>query len=104
MSFALRQRTSEIGLRMALGARATDVARLVAGQVTMEVAIGLVVGGALGAGLAQASRAMLFHVQPGDPATYAAIVATLTTAAAAAAWRPIYHAVRVDPVVALRDE
>jgi ABC-type antimicrobial peptide transport system permease subunit len=104
MSFAMRQRTGEIGLRMALGARATDVARLVAGQVTIEVAIGLAVGGALGAGLAQASRAMLFHVQPGDPATYAAIVATLALAAAVAAWRPVRHAIRVDPVVALRNE
>jgi putative ABC transport system permease protein len=104
MSFATRQRTAEIGLRMALGAHPSHVARLVAGQVTMEVAIGLVVGGALGAALAQASRAMLFHVQPGDPATYAAIVATLTIAAAAAAWRPVHHAIRVDPVVALRDE
>jgi predicted permease len=104
MSFAMRQRTGEIGLRMALGARATDVARLVAGQVTVEVAVGLAAGGALGAGLAQASRAMLFHVQPGDPLTYAAIVATLTLATAAAAWRPVRHAIRVDPVVALRDE
>ena len=103
MSFAMRQRTGEIGLRIALGARATDVARLVAGQVTVEVAVGLAVGGALGAALAQASRAMLFHVQPGDPATYATIVATLTLAAMAAAWRPVYHAVRVDPVVALRN-
>ena len=44
MSFAMRQRTGEIGLRIALGARATDVARLVAGQVTIEVAVGLAVG------------------------------------------------------------
>ena len=47
---------------------------------------------------------MLFHVQPGDPITYATIVATLTLAAMGAALRPVHHAVRVDPVVALRSE
>ncbi len=104
MSFAMRQRTGEIGLRLALGARASHVARLVAAHVTTEVAIGLAAGGALAAGLAQASRAMLFHVQPGDPVTYAAIVSTLTLASAVAAWRPVRHAIRVDPVVALRHE
>jgi ABC-type antimicrobial peptide transport system permease subunit len=80
------------------------VARLVAGQVTAEFAVGLAAGGFLAVGLARASRAMLFHVQPGDPATYGVIVATLVLAAAAAAWRPVRHAIRVDPVVALRDE
>lgn len=104
MSFAMRQRTGEIGLRMALGAHPSHVARLVAGQVTAEIAVGFAVGGALAVALARASRAMLFHVQPGDPATYGAIVATLVLAAAAAAWRPVRHAIRVDPVVALRDE
>ncbi len=104
MSFAMRQRTGEIGLRMALGAHPSHVARLVAGQVTAEIAVGLAAGGALAVALAQASRAMLFHVQPGDPATYGVIVATLVLAAAAAAWRPVRHAIRVDPVVALRTE
>ena len=104
MSFAMRQRTGEIGLRMALGAHPSHVARLVAGQVAAEIAVGLAVGGALAVALARASRAMLFHVQPGDPATYAAIVATLAIAAAVAAWRPVRHAIRVDPVVALRNE
>jgi predicted permease len=104
MSFAMRQRTAEIGLRMALGAHPSHVARLVAGQVTTEFAVGLAAGGFLAVGLARASRAMFFHVQPGDPATYAAIVATLAIAAAGAAWRPVRHAIRVDPVVALRNE
>jgi ABC-type antimicrobial peptide transport system permease subunit len=72
--------------------------------VTTEIAVGLAAGGFLAVALAHASRAMLFHVQPGDPATYAAIVATLAIAAAVAAWRPVRHAIRVDPVVALRDE
>jgi len=72
MSFAMRQRTGEIGLRMALGARPSHVARL-AGEVTAELAVGFAAGGALAVALAEASRAMLFHVQPDDPATYAAI-------------------------------
>jgi putative ABC transport system permease protein len=102
MSFAMRQRTGEIGLRMALGAHPSHVARLIAGQATAEIAAGLAAGGVLAVALARASRGMLFHVQPGDPATYAAVFATLVIAAAAAAWRPVRHATRVDPVVALR--
>jgi putative ABC transport system permease protein len=94
----------EIGLRMALGARPAHVARLIAGQVTREVGIGLLAGGAGAAGLARAMRAMLFHVQPGDPFTYAAIIVALVLAAALAAYVPVRRAIRVDPTVTLRAE
>lgn len=104
MAFAMRQRTGEIGLRMALGAHPSHVARLVVGQVTAEVVAGFGLGGALAVALARMSRAMLFHVQPDDPVTYTAIVVMLVLAAALAAWRPVRHAIRVDPVVALRAE
>ena len=103
MSFAMRQRTREIGLRMALGAQPAHVARLVAGQVGAEVTIGLLVGAVLAAGLARSLRAMLFHVQPGDPLTYVAIVVALVLAAALAAWVPVRRAVRVDPSITLRN-
>lgn len=103
MAFAMRLRMREIGLRMALGARPSHVARLIAGQVTGEVGIGLLAGGALAAALARAMRAMLFHVQPIDPATFTAITVALVLAAALAAYVPVRRAIRVDPTVTLRD-
>ncbi len=103
MAFAMRQRTREIGLRMALGARPADVARLITAQVGMEITIGLLGGAALAAVLARSMRAMLFHVQPDDPLTYVAIVAALVSAAALAAWVPVRRAIRVDPSVTMRD-
>jgi putative ABC transport system permease protein len=103
MAFAMRQRMREIGLRMALGAQPGHVARLVAGQVSAEIAIGLLVGAGLATVLSRAMRAMLFHVQPGDPLTYVAIVAALVLAASLAAWVPVRRAIRVDPSVTLRD-
>jgi putative ABC transport system permease protein len=101
-------RARDTALRAALGAgrrrlvtqMLAETAVLVAG----EIAVGLAAGGFLAVALARASRAMLFHVQPGDLATYAVIVATLAIAAATAAWRPVRHAIRVDPAVALRNE
>ena len=103
MAFAMRQRRREIGLRMALGARPAQVARLVWGQVSREVTVGLLAGGALAAGVARAGRAMFFHVQAGDPFTYGAVTVALVLAAALAAVVPVRRAVRVDPIVTLRD-
>jgi predicted permease len=103
MAFAMRQRTREIGLRMALGARPAHVARLITAQVGMEIAFGLLGGAALAMVLARSMRAMLFHVQPDDPVTYVAIVAALVSAAVSAAWVPVRRAIRVDPSVTLRD-
>jgi predicted permease len=104
MAFAIGQRRREIGLRIALGARPADVARLVAGEVAGQIGIGLVAGGVLGAWLSTAMRSMVFHVAPHDPAIYATIVATLVLAAALAAWVPVMRAIRVDPTLTLRDQ
>jgi ABC-type antimicrobial peptide transport system permease subunit len=103
MAFAMRQRTREIGLRIALGARPAHVARLIARQVSAEVLVGLVVGGALAAALARLMRGMLFHVQPGDPTTFATVIVALLLAASLAAWTPVRRAIRLDPSMTLRD-
>jgi hypothetical protein len=103
MAFAMRQRTWEIGLRMALGARPAHVARLITAQVGMEIAIGLLGGAALATVLARSMRAMLFHVRPDDPLTYVAIVAALVSGAVLAAWVPVRRAIRVDPAVTMRN-
>jgi len=104
MAFAARQRLREIGVRIALGARPADVARLVASEVTGQIGIGLLAGAGLGAWLSSAMRSMVFHVAPHDPVTYAAIVVTLVLAAALAASVPVRRAMRVDPAVTLRDQ
>ncbi len=104
MAFAARQRTREIGVRMALGARPVDVARLVAGEITGQIGIGLLAGAGLGAALSSAMRSIVFHVPPHDPAIYLTIVVALVLAAALAAWVPVRRAIRVDPMVTLRDQ
>jgi putative ABC transport system permease protein len=104
MAFAARQRLREIGVRIALGARPVDVARLVASEVGGQIGIGLLAGAALGVWLSSAMRSMVFHVAPHDPAIFATIVATLVLAAAFAAVVPVGRAIRVDPAVTLRDQ
>jgi putative ABC transport system permease protein len=104
MAFAIRQRRREIGVRMALGARPVDLARLVAAEVTAEVGFGLVAGAILAVSLSSAMRSLVFHVAPHDPLIYAAIVGTLVLAAGLAAWVPVRRAIRVDPTLTLRDQ
>jgi putative ABC transport system permease protein len=104
MAFAARQRLREIGLRMALGARAADVARLVTGEVVGQIGLGLLVGAGLGALLSNALRTMVFHVAPHDPVIYASIAGVLVAAAALAAFVPVRRAIRVDPAITLRDQ
>ena len=104
MSYAVSGRAHEIGVRMALGARPRDVARLVVGEgVALAVAgaaIGL--GGAAAAG--RALSTLLFEVRPADPLTFTLAAAALVAVAAAACARPARRAARVDPAVALREE
>jgi ABC-type antimicrobial peptide transport system permease subunit len=103
-SAAVARRTSELGIRMALGADRRRIVRLVLGDL-----LALVVPGAA-AGLLAATvslklvRAQLFGLEPLDPATLAASVATLLLVAALAAWAPARRAARVDPLIALRGE
>ncbi|HEV7923001.1 MAG TPA: ABC transporter permease [Thermoanaerobaculia bacterium] len=102
MSYTVTQRTSEIGIRMALGAGTADVFRLIVGNALKLVGIGVVVG--VGAALA-ATRLMstlLFGVGASDPATFAAICITIAAVALVASWVPARRAARVDPLVAIR--
>jgi putative ABC transport system permease protein len=104
MAYAVSRRTREIGLRMALGARAQDVMRLVLGQTMGVTLLGIAVG--LGGALAlrRIVASMLFGVGPGDPATLLLVALMLALVALAAGFVPARRAARVDPSIALRAE
>lgn len=102
MSFAAGNRTREIGVRMALGAKANDVMRMILGQGAWEVAAGLALGLGLAALLSRSLGILLFGVQPWDPTIFGTVVLTLALAGALACFIPARRATRIDPVVALR--
>jgi predicted permease len=104
IAYGVSQRAHEIGIRLALGARAADVQRLVIREgVTLTLA-GLVVGAAAAVALSGLLRRQLYEVSPADPATYVGIGALLVVVAIAASWVPAWRASRVEPVRALRGE
>jgi putative ABC transport system permease protein len=104
VSYAVSQRTREIGVRMALGAQTADVIRMVLGQSLVLIGIGLAVGLAAGLGLARAMASALFGVRATDPLTFVAVAATLGSVALVAALVPARRATKVDPIQALRWE
>jgi putative ABC transport system permease protein len=104
MAYGVTERTREIGLRMALGARPGDVLGLVVGQGSRLVAAGLAIGLALAFALARLLSSLLFQVGAADPVTYIALVLALGGIAVLACYLPARQASRVDPMVSLRYE
>jgi len=102
MTYSVSQRTHEIGVRMALGARAVDVLLLVQRRALVLIAAGLGTGLVSAAALSRAMSSVLFELSAGDPATFAAVPVILATVALTAGWLPARRAARVDPLVALR--
>lgn len=102
MSFAVSQRSREIGIRMALGADRASVVRLVIGEGMGLAMAGAMIGIALALGLSRLITTMLYAVSPSDPRSYAVITAMLLGAAVLATWIPARRASRVDPTEALR--
>ena len=104
IAYSVTQRTSELGIRMALGARRSDVVALVARSASVLVVSGLALGACGAFVLGRAMQSLLYGVRSGDPATFISVVGILLTVGALASYLPARRAARVDPVVALRSE
>ena len=104
MSYMVAQRRGEIGIRMALGADAGSVSKMILREAGFLLAIGLVVGTALAMAASTAASSLLFGLKPRDPATLAIGLAALAVAAFGASYIPARRAARLDPVQALREE
>jgi predicted permease len=104
MSFAVTQRTREMGVRSALGAQGMQLVVLVMRKTLAQLALGLVLGLALAWGASRALQPVLYHVDSHDTAVFAAVVATLALASLIASFLPARRVTRIDPVLALASE
>jgi putative ABC transport system permease protein len=104
ISYAVRQRNHELGIRIALGAQAHDVLRMILAEGLSLAMFGIALGLGAAVALTRLMRSLLFEVQPVDILTYVAISGLLLCAALLACWIPARRATRVDPMFALREE
>jgi len=104
LSFSVAQRSQEIGIRMALGAHGKDVVRMISRQALWLVGIGVAIGSLAAIVLGRIIASLTPGVSAGDPLTLALVALALVGAAALAIWVPARRAVRIDPIVALRQE
>ena len=104
MAYTVARRTREIGVRMALGAAAGDVLRLVLGQGLWTTVIGVAFGIAGSFALSRTMHSLLFEVSAADPVTLVGSALLLAAVSLLACWIPAHRAMRVDPMVALRYE
>jgi predicted permease len=104
VSYAVAQRTREVGIRLALGANRREIGSMFLRQALVLTAVGIALGLAGAMGLARWMSVLLFGVSPLDPATYVAVSVTLVVSAMLASYLPSRRAMRLQPTVALRDE
>ena len=104
LSQAVAQRTREIGIRMALGARPADVMKLVVSRGMVLAGVGAAVGIGAALALVKTLRTLLYGVEPTDPASFAVVTVLLLAVAVVACWLPTRAAMRVHPAIALRTE
>jgi len=104
VSYLVSQRTKEIGIRMALGAQARDVVRMIAAEGLRVILAGAVVGVAGALALTRLLESLLFGVSAADPPTFIAVAALVVAAGLAACYMPARRAARVDPIAALHEQ
>lgn len=104
MSYSVQQRTQELGVRMALGAQASNLRNMVIRQGMMLTFIGVIIGGGGALWLTHFLRSFLFGVKPLDPLSFIATPVVLSAVALISVWTPAVRATRVDPMTALRTE
>jgi ABC-type antimicrobial peptide transport system permease subunit len=104
MAYSVRQRTQEIGIRMALGASARNVRNMVVLQGMRLTLIGVALGAAASLGLTRLIASFLFEVKSWDPMVFMTVPLVLSAVALFAVWIPAYRATQVDPVIAIRYE
>ena len=104
MAYTVAQRTQEIGIRAALGARGSDVRRLVLGRGIRLAGIGVLLGAIAAAGLGRLVSSFVVGVSPTDPLTFGGVAALLAIVALVASYIPARRASRVDPMTSLRYE
>ncbi|HTW59014.1 MAG TPA: ABC transporter permease [Terriglobales bacterium] len=104
LSYNVKRRVNEIGIRLALGARLSDVLRMVVYEGMKSTLFGLAIGMVVALALGRVMSSLVFEVRPSDPLTFVAVAALLAMVALLASVIPAYRATRVDPMAALRDE
>jgi putative ABC transport system permease protein len=104
MSYSVTQRTSEIGIRVTMGAQQSDIFRNVAGEALRLALLGIFVGVAGALALSRVLKTFIFGVSASDPVTLCAVAALLLAVGLAASFFPAFRATRVDPIEALRYE
>lgn len=104
LAYSVGQRTQEIGVRMALGARASDVLRMVVGAGMRQVGSGIALGALCSLWLARLLQSQLYGISAADPIAFGTALLVLTSAALMACAVPAWRATRIDPMTALRDQ
>jgi putative ABC transport system permease protein len=104
ISYAVTQRTREIGIRIALGAHPGELQRMIVRNGLILAGVGIGIGAGVAVGLSRLMKSLLFEVSPLDPLTYAAVAVVLVTSAVLASYLPARRAAAVDPLDALRAE
>jgi ABC-type antimicrobial peptide transport system permease subunit len=104
VGYAVAQRTREIGIRMALGARRSQVTRLILGESAMSIGIGIALGLVSAVGVTRYLARLLFGLTPLDGATFVAVPLAVVAVALLASYVPVRRAARIDPLMAIRHE